>query len=221
MIAESSTVARLVSDVLARNRNDPHFEVSVLTCSITYMYVFCRNYNSSLIGLFVFIPPQASATFSLRCFSIISCPHDIHAEGQYRSFALGLSLTPTDAQNNPELLPPVEFDQIRSLTSEMQKIISAGTLDSPTWDLIRTAKLAARMYAPLGTLMTLGDYVRLIRQFLDAFKNAEQHTLPKDRGIERDGNLALDTSDVFALQIDLKGRQVDESLLLKLSNFLI
>jgi glycerol-3-phosphate O-acyltransferase/dihydroxyacetone phosphate acyltransferase len=221
MIAENSTVARLVSDVLARNRNDPDFEVSVLTCSITYMYVFSHHYNPSPIGLFVFIPPQASATFSLRCFSIISSPHDIHAQGQYRRLALGLSLTPTDAQNNPELLPPVDFDQIRSLTSEMQKIISAGTLDSPTWDLIRTAKLAARMYAPLGTFMTLGDYVRLIRQFLDAFKNAEQHTLPKDRGIEREGYLVLNTSDIFALQNDLKGRQVDNPLLSKLSNFLI
>lgn len=184
------------------------------------MYVFYHHCDPSLIGLCVFIPPQASATFSLRCFSIISSPHDIHAQGQHRSFALGLPLTPTDAQNNPELLPPVDFDQIRSLTSEMQKIISAGTLDSPTWDLIRSAKLAARMYAPLGTLMTLGDYVRLIRQFLDAFKNAE-HTLPKDLGIEREDNLVPNTSDVFALQIDLKGRLVDKSLLSKLSNFLI
>src|SRR6516164_6458353 len=32
------SVARLVSDVLSRNRNQPDFEVFVLTCSITYMY---------------------------------------------------------------------------------------------------------------------------------------------------------------------------------------
>lgn len=30
-------VARIVSDVLTRNRDDPSFEISVLTCSITYM----------------------------------------------------------------------------------------------------------------------------------------------------------------------------------------
>lgn len=30
-------VARLVSDVLSRNREDPLFEISVLPCSITYM----------------------------------------------------------------------------------------------------------------------------------------------------------------------------------------
>ena len=33
-----STVARLVSDVLTRNRYNPDFEIDVLTCSITYMY---------------------------------------------------------------------------------------------------------------------------------------------------------------------------------------
>lgn len=30
-------VARVVSDVLTRNRDDPDFEITVLTCSITYM----------------------------------------------------------------------------------------------------------------------------------------------------------------------------------------
>ena len=32
------SVARLVSDVLTRNRHQPEFEISVLPCSITYMY---------------------------------------------------------------------------------------------------------------------------------------------------------------------------------------
>lgn len=37
------------------------------------------------------------------------------------------------------------------------------------------AKLAARIYAPLGTEMSLGDYVRVVRTFLEAFKLAEMH----------------------------------------------
>ena len=37
------------------------------------------------------------------------------------------------------------------------------------------AKLAARIYAPLGTGMSLGDYVRVVRTFLEAFKLAELH----------------------------------------------
>jgi len=56
----------------------------------------------------------------------------------------------------------------------MHQQISAGTLDAPSWRMIRSAKLAARMYAPLGTTMSLGDYVRVVRTFLEAFKLAER-----------------------------------------------
>lgn len=48
-----------------------------------------------------------------------------------------------------------------------------GTLSAPSWRLIRNAKLAANIYAPLGTEMSLGDYVRVVRMFLEAFKVAE------------------------------------------------
>jgi hypothetical protein len=34
-----STVARIISDVLTRNRDKPDFRMSLLTCSITYMQV--------------------------------------------------------------------------------------------------------------------------------------------------------------------------------------
>ena len=38
LIAQArDAVARMVSDVLSRNRDNPDFEISVLTCSITYM----------------------------------------------------------------------------------------------------------------------------------------------------------------------------------------
>jgi glycerol-3-phosphate O-acyltransferase / dihydroxyacetone phosphate acyltransferase len=48
--------------------------------------------------------------------------------------------------------------------------ISAGTLDAPSWDVISTAKVAASIYAPLGTDMTLGDYVRVVKVFVEGFK---------------------------------------------------
>ena len=72
------------------------------------------------------------------------------------------------------LEPPVfSFHEIRSLTAKMHQQISSGTLDAPSWRPIRVAKLAARMYAPLGTEMSLGDYVRVVRTFLEALKLAE------------------------------------------------
>ena len=55
----------------------------------------------------------------------------------------------------------------------MHKQISSGTYDSPNWDIVRCAKLAARVYAPLGTRMALGDHVRVCRAFVEAFKWAE------------------------------------------------
>jgi glycerol-3-phosphate O-acyltransferase / dihydroxyacetone phosphate acyltransferase len=31
-------VARITSDVLTRNKDDPNFELTVVTCSVTYLY---------------------------------------------------------------------------------------------------------------------------------------------------------------------------------------
>jgi len=52
----------------------------------------------------------------------------------------------------------------------MHRLITNGTFDAPSWDLIRAAKMATPIYAPLGTSMSLGDYVRVTRTFLEAFK---------------------------------------------------
>jgi glycerol-3-phosphate O-acyltransferase/dihydroxyacetone phosphate acyltransferase len=61
------------------------------------------------------------------------------------------------------------------VTVQLHDKISSGTFDAPSWDYIRTAKLAARIYAPLGTMMSLGDYVRISRSFLEAFKAPEDY----------------------------------------------
>jgi glycerol-3-phosphate O-acyltransferase/dihydroxyacetone phosphate acyltransferase len=85
----------------------------------------------------------------------------------------------------------------------MHQQISAGTIDSPSWDLVRTAKLAARMYAPLGTRMSLGDHVRVVRAFLDALKASDvgvTSTLTTD--------LAYDMETLKKLREDLKVRVV-------------
>lgn len=66
----------------------------------------------------------------------------------------------------------MDYNEIRAVTAQMHQVISSGTFDSPSWDLVRTSKLAARIYAPLGTAMTLGDFVRLTRTFLEVFKSS-------------------------------------------------
>jgi len=99
----------------------------------------------------------------------------------------------------------VDYQNIRALTSQLHQKISAGTWDAPSWDLIRTAKLAARIYAPLGTCMTLGDHVRLSVAFQDTFKAADVH------GEDTSCTTAADQSDFLITEIsqlreDLKVR---------------
>ncbi|RDB25178.1 Glycerol-3-phosphate O-acyltransferase 2 [Hypsizygus marmoreus] len=147
-------VARLVSDVLSRNRDNSDFEISVLTCSITYMHR--QHFRSDVLV----------------------------------TFHPAMTFRPKD---NTELLAPVDYNNIRQLTARLQNVISSGTIDSPSWDLIRTAKLAARIYVPLGTRMSLGDYVRVIRSFLDAFKECQD--IPGDTN---SNNCQEATSDLVA-----------------------
>ncbi|KAI6134515.1 hypothetical protein EDD17DRAFT_1774687 [Pisolithus thermaeus] len=149
-------VARIVSDVLTRNRDKADFSVSILTCSITYMHR--QHFRSDVLV----------------------------------TFHRPMKFTPKD---NPELVAPVDFDRIRGVTARMQELISSGTVDAPSWDLVRSAKLASRMYAPLGTRMSLGDHVRLTRTFAEALKASEHPH-------EHDTNLKIQS-----LRRDLKDYQ--------------
>lgn len=177
-------VARLVSDVLSRNRDNPDFEISVQTCSVTYMY------------------PPICYIFLLAAHQSISYRHRQHfrsdilvtfhapfiftpkARTQLEKSFISFLIHVTGHQDNPELLDPVDFTHIRALTTKIQDRISSGTFNSPSWDLIRTARMAARMYAPLGTSMTLGDHVRLTCTFIDAFKNLQESTSPQGKELE-------------------------------------
>ncbi|KAF8210471.1 hypothetical protein K438DRAFT_1916849 [Mycena galopus ATCC 62051] len=157
-------VARLVSDVLTRNRNDSEFEISVLNCSVTYMHR--QHFRSDV--LVTFHPP--------------------------------MTFTP---KTHPELLAPIDYDNIRSLTAQMYEQISSGTIDSPSWDLVRVAKLAARIYAPLGTRMTLGDHVRVVRTFLEAFKAADDTPDADADHPEDDETTATESAELTQLRTDL------------------
>ncbi|EIN12064.1 hypothetical protein PUNSTDRAFT_142218 [Punctularia strigosozonata HHB-11173 SS5] len=144
-------VARLVSDVLTQKKDEPEFEVSIMTASVTYMHR--QHWRSDV--LITFHPP--------------------------------LRFRPKD---NPELIAPVDYSCIRNVTAQMHQQITSGTLDSPSWELIRVAKLAARIYVPLGTMMSLGDYVRVVRTFLEAFKlplNPDKHG-PRGRSDSMSGS---------------------------------
>ncbi|KZT10657.1 uncharacterized protein LAESUDRAFT_734480 [Laetiporus sulphureus 93-53] len=168
-------VARLVSDTLSRNRDDPEFEICVLTCSITYMHR--QHFRSDV--LITFHPP--------------------------------MKFTP---KSDPELLAPVDHGTIRALTTRFHQQISSGTFDAPSWDMIRSAKSAARIYAPLGTTMSLGDYVRVVRTFLEAFKLAERPVFENssDGDIVNKDDALREDEKIRRLASDLKEYQNQLSL---------
>ncbi|KAI0320922.1 hypothetical protein OF83DRAFT_466959 [Amylostereum chailletii] len=159
-------VARIVSDTLTRHRDEPDFEVSILTCSVTYMHR--QHFRSDV--LVTFHPP--------------------------------FKFTP---RNNPELVAPVDYNEIRALTARLHRQIASGTLDAPAWDLVRISKLSASIYAPLGTRMTLGDYVRVSRTFLEAFKSERLPPAPGSSGRDTDGSdSGPENEEIVQLKRDLR-----------------
>ncbi|KAI0051817.1 hypothetical protein FA95DRAFT_1511359 [Auriscalpium vulgare] len=162
--------ARIVSDTLSRNREQPDFEVSILTCSITYMHR--QHFRSDV--LVTFHPP--------------------------------LTFRPRD---HPELLAPVNYDQIRLVTAQMHRQIAQGTFDAPTWDLIRAARIATPLYAPLGTRMSLGDYVRVTRTFLEAFKARRLPADPSSSNGETSDADQAETDEIIKLERELKVYQAE------------
>jgi glycerol-3-phosphate O-acyltransferase/dihydroxyacetone phosphate acyltransferase len=90
----------------------------------------------------------------------------------------------------------------------MHRRIATGTFDAPSWDLIRAAKMATPIYAPLGTAMSLGDYVRVTRTFLELFKAAHLPDPAPSRdlaGQEVSGQLKHE--DIVKLKEDLQVSQ--------------
>ncbi len=120
-------------------------------------------------------------------------------------------LTPSSntPQDNPELLEPVKFDNIRLVTTQVHRQIATGTFDAPSWGLIRAAKMATPIYAPLGTAMSLGDYVRVTRTFLELFKAAHlPDPAPSRDSAGQEVSSQLNDKDIVNLKDDLQVSQL-------------
>jgi glycerol-3-phosphate O-acyltransferase/dihydroxyacetone phosphate acyltransferase len=105
----------------------------------------------------------------------------------------------------------VNYDNIRHVTAQMHRQIATGTFDAPSWDLIRAAKTAAPIYAPLGTAMSLGYYVRVTRTFLEVFKAVHLLSDPAPRtGLASQEVMISDqlgNKDIVKLKEDLQVSQ--------------
>jgi len=58
-------------------------------------------------------------------------------------------------------------ESIRNLTKQMEDRIRSGTLDAPSWEIMRAAHTARRLFAPYGTTLALGPTIRLTQRFVD------------------------------------------------------
>lgn len=135
-------VSRIVSDTLIRNKDNPSFRLAIQTTSIVYLH---RNLFRSDV-LVVFHPPMWVSASS-------------HPD---------LVLTPRLPSRADSGEPDAHEQAVRSLTASIGASIRSGILDAPSWAVIRLANTCRRLYAPLGTRLTLGDHVRLTQRFVDA-----------------------------------------------------
>jgi glycerol-3-phosphate O-acyltransferase/dihydroxyacetone phosphate acyltransferase len=140
-----SGVARITSDVLNRNLDNPDFELTLLTCSITYLHR--ESFRSDV--LVSFNPP---IKINVR---------------EHKELFAPASPSQTD-----------KLDGIKQLTALMQEQIRHGTIDAPNFGVVRIANTARRLYAPLGTGMTLGDHVHITQSFVDAFAKRQKMKQP-------------------------------------------
>ncbi len=136
--------------MLQRNASNPDFKLTLLTCSITYLHR--EAFRSDVLVRF-----NEPIELSIREHSDLFLP----------------SLSAGSPSNSA-----VQSDGIKQLTALMQEQIRAGTLDSPDFGTIRIANTARRMYAPLGTSMTLGDTVQITQRFVDVFARLK-YAMPK------------------------------------------
>lgn len=174
----------MTSDLLRRNKHNPDFKLVLLTCSITYLHR--EAFRSDV--LVSFNPPielnikehyglfSGAVTSPQQAFTAVMQPASSSLEkgsaakiesvnGNHMENS-SLNLSPS----NPNLsLPPPVLDGVKQLTLLMHEQIRQGTIDSPDFRTVRIANTARRLYAPLGTTMTLGDHVHLTQRFVDVF----------------------------------------------------
>ncbi|GAA5937940.1 uncharacterized protein JCM15063_005419 [Sporobolomyces koalae] len=148
-------VSRIVADTLTKryHKGDARFQLAIQTVSMSYPQ---RNSFRSDV-LITFNPP-------------IYVSAETHPN-------LILSNSNPNVVSNDSAHKDEHEESIRSLTDTIGKSIRSGILDAPCWSHLRAANTARRLYAPLGTRLTLGDHVRLTQRFVDALagKQAERN----------------------------------------------
>jgi len=144
------------------------------------------------------------------------------------SFHEPIILRPSDPQNSQLISddPDIRKRAIATLTSKLTEKIRSGTLDSPSWDLIKAANMARTLYAPFGTQLSLGTHIRLTQRFVDVFagrapssscSSSSSASTPSPSTPSKHPELVKDLLDYQAMlfQLGLKDARVANNRLVK------
>ncbi|KAG0094682.1 hypothetical protein BGZ93_006897 [Podila epicladia] len=83
-------------------------------------------------------------------------------------------------------------EAINKLTELLESTVRSNLLDAQDWDTVRLGHVARKIYAGhLGTRISLGQYVRLTRQFVAAFGHHQQ--VATTNGKNEDGDISGDS----------------------------
>lgn len=192
-------VSRIVSETLTQQKDNEDFRLAVQTTSIVYLH---RNLFRSDV-LVTFHPPiyVSAATHPDLVIKAVA-----DRAGSQR---------PPDGTASPD----AHERAVRSLTASIGASIRSGILDAPSWSTIRLANTCRRLYAPLGTRLTLGDHCRLTQRFVDALcgrraeKSWDDIVRSQDVGVEREAGEGQQTVAQRATRPGLKQRQLTEEVL--------
>ena len=155
-------IARVAAQVLSRHANEPDFKLCVVTTSLTYLHR--TNFRSNV--LLVVNPP------------IVLTP-GTHPD-------LARTLSEHAEKDDPAL------KAVRELTSQIDAALRCGTLDSPSWRILRIAHTARRIAEPVDSIhQSLGDYVRSTQRWIELFVSANAPTEDEARAAENERIAAL------------------------------
>ena len=100
------------------------------------------------------------------------------------------------------------FAIAKLLTSELSNALDSATINSPTWEVMRLAITAARLHAPIGTDLSLGQYLVLVRGWVEVLKLGvpiPEGAAPESAAASASPPSALKTAE--ALRTSLKAYQ--------------
>lgn len=155
-------IARVAAQVLQRHAHEPDFRLCVTTTSLTYLHR--ANFRSNVL-----LVVNAPIVLTPGTHPDLARPLAEHAE-----------------KDDPALVA------VRALTSQIDAALRSGTLDSPSWRILRVAHTARRIHEPIESIhQSLGDYVRSTQRWIELFVSANAPTEDAARMVENERIIAL------------------------------